>query len=251
MGGLIDAHPVYYNLRWLIYYLISLLWDENFILHLYIFVPDINCLVLCPAVHTPRQRSSGGLIWIFCYKGVSGKRIIIMPRMQFNKTTTHPPLGGVDGQVWGDELHGLAVRVELSNFMFGLGPCHYFWLYDTTETSSELTRKILLACYEGTHTDNTYSTRTNQFRREYAMVTWGLWFTVTVLAYPQVPPFDQGYLAFPGPKRRRRRSHQATVYTIQYLVPKPEVKCLLCNISHAYNWSSSSSSLGLGRLSTH
>ena len=122
VGGLIDAHPVYYNLRWLIYYLISLLWDENFILHLYIFVPDLNCLVLCPAVHTPRQRSAGGLIWISCYKGVSGKCIIIVPRMQFNKTTTHPPLGGVDGQVWGDELHGLAVRVETAKFYVWFGP---------------------------------------------------------------------------------------------------------------------------------
>ena len=41
-------------------------------------------LVLCPAVHVPRQRTSGGLTWISCHKGVSSEPIIIVPRMQLS-----------------------------------------------------------------------------------------------------------------------------------------------------------------------
>ena len=42
---------------------------------------SLAVVVSCPAVHTPWRRMSGGLIWISCHKGVSGKCIITLPRI--------------------------------------------------------------------------------------------------------------------------------------------------------------------------
>ena len=38
-------------------------------------------VVSCSVIHTPWQRTSGGLIGI-CHEGVSGKCIVIVPRMR-------------------------------------------------------------------------------------------------------------------------------------------------------------------------